>query len=210
MPNKVSGKWEFGVGVVQRLLPQRPPLLMVDGVRDYQGAPRPSLRASRAVSPAEPWVAGHFPGLPILPGALIIEGLAQACGLLRALRALEDGLASRGEGPDWLIAGLANLERGYRLQPGYDPQLAEQLEQLCAARRSSGLGVLGAAQVKLLRPVVPGERLDYQVALTRELNDLWHCEVAAEVDGDPVASGSLVLGRTSGPTPALGDDPPVR
>ena len=207
MPKNACSELGFGAGVVGRLLPQRPPMLMVDAVQDYRALPRPSLRASRAVSPVEPWVAGHFPGLPILPGALIIEGLAQSCGLLRALVALEDAAVEDGRRADWLPAALANLERGYRLKPGYDPSLAAELDERCAARRSGGLGVLGAAQVKLLRPVVPGERLDYQVALTRELGELWHCEVAASVAGEPVASGSLVLGRTTGPLPSLADEP---
>lgn len=193
----------FGSGVVQRLLPQRAPVLMVDGVHGFQREPKPSLRASRVVSSCDPWLPGHFPGLPILPGALILEGLAQAGGLLRALLSLDEALVASGAPADSLADELANLDRGYRLQPGFDPARAAALETIFEGRQDAGMGVLGAAQLKFVRPVVPGERLYYELTINRQLEGLLHCRARAEVEGDTAAEGSLILGRLPGPRPRL-------
>jgi 3-hydroxymyristoyl/3-hydroxydecanoyl-(acyl carrier protein) dehydratase len=184
----------FGSGVVQQLLPQRPPMLMVDGVEQFVPGPRPLLRAFRAISSGEPWLSGHFPGLPVWPGALIIEGIAQAGGLLRTLVGLEAALRDAGASVDALAALVQNLDRGFRLDPRHQPEQATVFAEL-SRNRSAGIGVLGAVQIKLLRPVVPGERLVYQLVREREFEDLWHCGALAEVEGEPVAKGSVVIGR---------------
>jgi len=75
-----------GPDEIARLIPHRPPFLLVDRIERFTSAPVPSIRTSRRLS-ANEWIfAGHFPGLAVLPGALILEGLAQTMALLRALR----------------------------------------------------------------------------------------------------------------------------
>ena len=64
---------------IASMLPHRYPFLLVDRVLEH-GAGR--LRALKNVSINEPFFQGHFPGQPVMPGVLIIESLAQACGLL--------------------------------------------------------------------------------------------------------------------------------
>ena len=68
------------VGDILAALPHRFPFLLVDRVLDY--APGVRLRALKNVTFNEPFFQGHFPGHPVMPGVLIIESLAQACGLL--------------------------------------------------------------------------------------------------------------------------------
>jgi len=65
---------------IAAMLPHRYPFLLVDRVVDYTVGER--LRAYKNVSINEPFFQGHFPGHPVMPGVLIIEALAQACGLL--------------------------------------------------------------------------------------------------------------------------------
>jgi 3-hydroxyacyl-[acyl-carrier-protein] dehydratase len=65
---------------IMAMLPHRYPFLLVDRVLDYTAGGR--LRALKNVSFNEPFFQGHFPGHPVMPGVLIIESLAQACGLL--------------------------------------------------------------------------------------------------------------------------------
>jgi len=55
-------------------------MLLVDRVLDYQ--PMKSLHAIKNVSINEPVFNGHFPELPIFPGVMILEALAQATGIL--------------------------------------------------------------------------------------------------------------------------------
>ena len=61
-------------------LPHRYPMLMVDRVLELQPGKR--IVALKNVSANEPCFAGHFPGLPIMPGVLILEAMAQAAAIL--------------------------------------------------------------------------------------------------------------------------------
>jgi 3-hydroxyacyl-[acyl-carrier-protein] dehydratase len=72
---------------IERLLPQRPPLLLVDRVIAAGDGAEPSLTAALDVRGDEPVLAGHFPGRPLWPGSYTIEGLAQTCALFGGLRA---------------------------------------------------------------------------------------------------------------------------
>lgn len=62
------------------LLPHRYPFLLVDRVIDY--TPGESIHAYKNVTMNEPFFQGHFPGVPVMPGVLIMEALAQAGGIL--------------------------------------------------------------------------------------------------------------------------------
>lgn len=65
---------------VAELLPHRYPMLLVDRVKEV--VPLKSIHCIKLVSGLDPYLQGHFPGLPIMPGVLAIEALAQAAGLL--------------------------------------------------------------------------------------------------------------------------------
>jgi len=68
------------INQVREYLPHRYPFLLVDRVMEItQGE---SIVALKNVSINEPFFDGHFPNHPIMPGVLIIEALAQACGIL--------------------------------------------------------------------------------------------------------------------------------
>ena len=65
---------------IQKILPHRYPFLLVDRVSDL--TPGESLIGYKNVSISEPVFEGHFPGHPIYPGVMILEGMAQAGGIL--------------------------------------------------------------------------------------------------------------------------------
>ena len=67
---------------IQRILPHRYPLLLVDKVIEIDGDKR--IKGIKNVSFNEPFFQGHFPGTPIMPGVLIVEAMAQVSGLLFA------------------------------------------------------------------------------------------------------------------------------
>ncbi len=70
---------------IMRLIPHRYPFLLVDRVLSYRLEPERVLTAIKNVTINEPFFQGHFPDQPVMPGVLIIEAMAQACGVLGSL-----------------------------------------------------------------------------------------------------------------------------
>lgn len=66
-------------GILQ-FLPHRYPFLLVDRVLSME--PGKSIAALKNVTYNEPFFQGHFPGMRIMPGVLIVEAIAQAGGIL--------------------------------------------------------------------------------------------------------------------------------
>ena len=65
---------------IQEILPHRYPMLLVDRITDMDL--KQSIKGFKNVSISEPAFQGHFPGHPIYPGVLILEGMAQCGGVL--------------------------------------------------------------------------------------------------------------------------------
>ncbi|HVZ51642.1 MAG TPA: 3-hydroxyacyl-ACP dehydratase FabZ [Pseudolabrys sp.] len=68
------------IAVVLKMLPHRYPFLMVDRVVDIRGDEHGI--GIKNVTFNEPHFQGHFPGNPVFPGVLMIEGMAQTAGVL--------------------------------------------------------------------------------------------------------------------------------
>lgn len=68
------------ITVVLKMLPHRYPFLMVDRVIDIRGDEHGI--GIKNVTINEPHFQGHFPGNPVFPGVLMIEGMAQTAGVL--------------------------------------------------------------------------------------------------------------------------------
>ncbi|OQY10053.1 MAG: 3-hydroxyacyl-[acyl-carrier-protein] dehydratase FabZ [Marinitoga sp. 4572_148] len=74
---------------IMKILPHRYPFLLVDGVLEIS---ENKIVAYKNISINEPQFLGHFPNYPIMPGVLIIEGLAQTAGILLMKDLKEDSI----------------------------------------------------------------------------------------------------------------------
>ena len=70
----------YNVVDIQKILPHRYPFLLVDRISEL--TPGEYVEGYKNVSISEPVFQGHFPDHPIYPGVMIIEGMAQAGGVL--------------------------------------------------------------------------------------------------------------------------------
>lgn len=188
---------ELGADVVQRLIPHRRPLLMIDRIEAWEESDTPTLHGARSISVNEPVFDGHFPGLSLWPGVYTIEGMLQACNVLHIVWVARAHVKAAGGDPDEVFAALKNLEVGYHLSPGYKPELTKRYAELFgeAPDPISRGGLAGAIDVKLLAPVFAGQRLEYRVTLARVLDSLQRYEVEANVNGRTVAKGFLTSSR---------------
>ena len=111
---------------IKDYLPHRFPFLLLDRGTDVQ--PGKSLTALKNVSYNEPFFQGHFPESPVMPGVLVIEAMAQACGVL----AVCSQGGKRKEGEITLFAGLDEVRFKRQVVPG--DQLIFQVELLAHKR----------------------------------------------------------------------------
>ena len=81
MENK--GAVLMDISEIMRILPHRFPFLLVDRVVEH--VPGKRIVGLKNVTINEPFFPGHFPGHPVMPGVLIIEGMAQVGGILAYL-----------------------------------------------------------------------------------------------------------------------------
>jgi len=88
MANDATQLVDIDIQTIYKLLPHRYPFLMVDRIVDIDGDN--SAVGIKNVTINEPYFAGHFPGQPIMPGVLLIEGMAQTAGAICILARGQD------------------------------------------------------------------------------------------------------------------------
>ena len=95
---------------IMERLPHRYPLLMLDRVLEL--VPDESIHAVKNVTINEQYFQGHFPDLPVMPGVLILEAIAQAGGLMVLP---EDGSAA---GKSFFLVGIEGAKFRRPVVPG--------------------------------------------------------------------------------------------
>ena len=110
---------------IQKLIPHRWPFLLVDRIVEYDPS-RGYIRGEKSVTASEWFFQGHFPGLPVMPGVLQVEALAQTMAVYVAQ---QEGFGDR----IGLFAGIDECRFKRIVQPGDRLSLEVTMERL--ARR---------------------------------------------------------------------------
>jgi 3-hydroxyacyl-[acyl-carrier-protein] dehydratase len=104
---------------IEAILPHREPFLLIDEVIELEPGER--VVARKKVQPDEWYLAGHFPGRPVMPGVLIVEAMAQT-GAVAVLSQEEN------RGRLALFAGIDEVRFKRIVEPGDELELECRLE----------------------------------------------------------------------------------
>jgi len=114
------------LSVIEQILPHRPPFLFVDNILEFNTGT--SIHTERYVSAREPFLKGHFPGRPVMPGVLIIEALAQTSGLLIGLT-LRESDAPAQDSPAGFVLTTTDMKFLYPVEPGSTLRMTSTLKK---------------------------------------------------------------------------------
>ena len=107
---------------IERLIPHRWPILLVDRIVEYDPT-RGYIRGEKGVTAGEWFFQGHFPGLPVMPGVIQVEALAQTMAVYVAQ---QPGFGDR----IGLFAGIDECRFKRVVQPGDRLTLEVTMEKL--------------------------------------------------------------------------------
>jgi beta-hydroxyacyl-ACP dehydratase FabZ len=118
---------------IQKHIPHRYPFLLVDRILELEKGRR--VVGIKSVTMNEPFFAGHFPGRPIMPGVLVIEGMAQVGGVLWSM-SIDPPREDRPR--FFYFAGVDNVKFRRPVYPGdqirYEIQIVNLRSRLCKMR----------------------------------------------------------------------------
>jgi 3-hydroxyacyl-[acyl-carrier-protein] dehydratase len=114
-------KAPLGRDEIERIIPHRDPFLLLDEVIAIEPGVR--VVARKRVREDEWYLAGHFPGRPIMPGVLMVEAMAQA-GAVAVLSEQEN------RGKLALFAGINDVRFKRIVEPGDELEITCELERL--------------------------------------------------------------------------------
>lgn len=119
---------------VLKAIPHRPPFLFVDRIVELTET---KIKATKEISPEEPFFKGHYPGNPIMPGVLICESIFQTGAIL-----LSSIIGGIGDGVP-VLTRISNARFKNMVKPGSLLEMEAELVE----RVSNAFFLKGSASV---------------------------------------------------------------
>jgi UDP-3-O-[3-hydroxymyristoyl] N-acetylglucosamine deacetylase/3-hydroxyacyl-[acyl-carrier-protein] dehydratase len=143
----VTGEPAMDIRRIMRLLPHRYPFLMIDRLIEVEGDRR--AVGIKNVTINEPFFQGHYPNMPIMPGVMILEALAQLSGVLLSRRLEHTGKVA-------VLLSMDRVKMRRPVRPG--DQLILEAEAVnvrvrtghCRCRALIGRDVAAEAEIKFM------------------------------------------------------------
>jgi 3-hydroxyacyl-[acyl-carrier-protein] dehydratase len=151
---------------IKKLIPQRFPFIMIDKVLEVE--PGKEATAIKNVSVNEKFFLGHFPDNAIMPGALIIEAMAQTAIILFAIE-------NNPSSPPFIKGGTGGLP----------DERKEDKKNL--------IYFFGSVKARFNHPVVPGDQLKIKAVNVKSLPNGAYVSAEAFVDDKKVSEAELVF-----------------
>jgi len=131
---------------IAKILPHRYPFLLVDKIVDIEEM---KITGIKNVTVNEPFFQGHFPGTPIMPGVLVVEAMAQLCGLLFAQKLEHAGKLA-------VLLSMDGVKLRRPVVPGDQLILTAQAARVrkrtaqCNCRAMVGQRIVAEAQIRFM------------------------------------------------------------
>lgn len=149
---RTAATHSFTLEEILKILPHRPPFLFVDRVTKM--VPDALIVTERLIRADEPFFAGHFPQKAIMPGVLVLDGLAQTCGLLWGFtKQVRGGAVS--DTPEIFFLAASNMKFINPAFPGETLEMTARFERNFGAlytyevEASSGRKVIATGKLTL-------------------------------------------------------------
>jgi 3-hydroxymyristoyl/3-hydroxydecanoyl-(acyl carrier protein) dehydratase len=178
----------FDQSLITRLIPHRPPFLMVDTILYFRGGKFPSVKASYTTSDTDIFCNTgncdeHWPSMHVM------EGMGQACNLMIIISMIEKELLKAGyliENMKEVLNGLINNE-----SDDVSRALKSSLDHL-AMGTYSNVGFLGSADMEITGYAKRGQKVIYEIEQSQMFGSLFYSNVKAFSGNRQIAGGTLV------------------